>query len=373
MGEDLRKTPLHEQHVRLQGKMVPFGGWEMPLHYPPGILKEHEAVRRTAGLFDVSHMGRYEVRGPGAASFTNHLITNDLGRLEPGRLLYTPICNEDGGVLDDVTVYHRGDRMLLVVNASNRAVIWNWLTLRRTGWDGPEVELADRSGELAQLALQGPRAPEILAGRTGGDLEDLGYYHFRTTTLLGVDAVLVSRNGYTGEDGFEIYFAAEHAPQLWSSLLDAGAGVGLVPAGLGCRDTLRMEMAYCLYGNELSPEVSPLEAGLGWTVKLKKKQPFVGQERLRAQKSAGVERTLIGFEVEGRRLARPGQTILRGGGPVGTVTSGGYAPSLQKGIGLGLVSPSCAETGTSLEVDVRGTSIEVAVVDRPFYKHGSHR
>ncbi|MCA9727795.1 MAG: glycine cleavage system aminomethyltransferase GcvT [Candidatus Eisenbacteria bacterium] len=375
MGDALKRTPLHARHVELGGKMVPFGGWDMPLHYPPGILQEHQAVRSVAGLFDVSHMGRYFVRGPGALAFANHLIANNLAKIEPGRLLYTAMCNQGGGVLDDVTVYRLDHEVMLVVNASNRARIWEWATERLAEWSGPAASLHDESAELGQLALQGPRAQEFVAAAVAHDLDSVGYYQFAETTLLGKRA-LISRNGYTGEDGFEIYLPADHVGAVWDAILDAGREAGMLPAGLGCRDTLRLEMAYCLYGNELSLDVSPLEAGLGWTVKLKQSEPFLGQDSLRAQKDAGIPRQLIGFQVEGKRLARPGQGIFTGAGegePIGHVTSGGFSPSLQVGIGLGLVRTESVSSGDTIEIDVRGARVAATVVERPFYKQGSHR
>jgi aminomethyltransferase len=352
--------------------MVPFGGWDMPLHYAPGILKEHEAVRQAAGLFDVSHMGRFFVTGRGALAFANFLIANDLNKIEPGRLLYTAICNESGGILDDVTVYRRDQDVLFVVNASNRARIWDWANQQAAKWSGEPIALQDRSDELGQIALQGPRAQAMIVKSVPVDLDSVGYYHFAETSLFGVDA-LISRNGYTGEDGFEIYLASPSLADVWQQILGAGRDTGILPAGLGCRDTLRLEMAYCLYGNELTPEVGPLEAGLGWTVKLARKDPFVGQASLKAQKEAGVPRQLIGFEVEGKRLARPGQDVYDGPDRIGHVTSGGFSPSLQIGIGLGLVRSENAPLGARIEIDVRGSRVPATVVKRPFYKNASHR
>jgi aminomethyltransferase len=372
MGGELKKTPLHGEHVRLHAKLVDFNHWEMPLQYSTGILKEHEAVRTGAGLFDVSHMGRFEIGGPGAVAFTNHLITNDLERSEVGQLLYTPVCDESGGVLDDVTVYRLADRVLMVVNAGNLGRIWDWLGRQAPAWKGPEVRLKDRSGELAQLAFQGPATEQIFAPMVEGDLAGLGYYRSLTARVNGIDGVLVSRNGYTGEDGFEIYAPAERAAELWRALLEAGKAWGTTAIGLGARDTLRLEMCYCLYGNELNPEINPLEAGLQWTVKLKK-PGFVGKEALVRQKEQGLRRTLVGFEVEGSRLARGGQKIWKDGREIGAVTSGGFCPSLKRGMGLGYVPPELAAAGTGLEVDVRGEKVAARVVQRPFYKEASHR
>lgn len=372
MGDVLRKTPLHGEHRELGGKLVPFGGWEMPLQYATGILAEHQAIRTAAGLFDVSHMGRYEVSGPGALAFTNYLVTNDVAKLEPGRLLYTPICNERGGVLDDVTAYRHEDRVLLVVNASNRVRIWDWMTTQADAWSAGRVELADRSEELAQIAIQGPKAQEIVSGRIGADIDQVGYYGFVETDLFGVPA-LVSRNGYTGEDGFEIYFPARSAVSLWRDLMTAGQAHGLVPAGLGARDTLRLEMAYCLYGNELSPEISPIEAGIGWTVKQKRKDPFIAQGILAQQKAGGTARKLVGLQTEGRRLPRTGQDVFAAEDKVGVVTSGCFSPSLGHGIGLALIGSDHAVPGATFEIDVRGTRVAASVVETPFYKEGSHR
>lgn len=373
MSETLRRTPLHDAHLTAGGKMVAFAGWDMPVQYRPGILREHQAVRASAGLFDVSHMGRFRLEGPGALDFADTVITNCLQKLDPGRLLYAAICHERGGVLDDVTAYRLDDGALLVVNASNRDKIWDWLQTRRAAWDGAPCTLTDQSDDLAQIALQGPRAQEILAGVSSVDLDPVGYYHYTMTRLFDVDDVLVSRNGYTGEDGFEIYLPANSAPQIWNGILDRGSGVGALPAGLGARDLLRLEMAYCLYGNELSESISPLEAGLGWTVRWKKPRPFVGQDALRVQKDAGPPRVLAGFEVEGRRLARGGESVRVAGREAGHVTSGGFSPSLDRGIGLALIEPAHAATGTALTVDVRGQEVTARVVDRPFYKDATHR
>jgi len=369
---NLQKTPLHSEHVRLGGKMVEFGGWEMPLQYAEGILAEHEATRTAAGLFDVSHMGRFEVSGPGGLAFGNHLITNNLAKLEANRLLYTALCNDSGGVLDDVTVYKFADRALFVVNASNRTKVWDWITARRAEWEGEPVELEDRSEALGQLAIQGPRAQEILLSHVDGDLDAVDYYHFFEAPLFGVRSLL-SRNGYTGEDGFELYIPAQDLVTVTEQILKAGQTKGLVPAGLGCRDTLRLEMAYCLYGNELNEDVSPLEAGLGWTVKLKQKAPFIGQEALREQKAKGILYQLAGFKVEGRRLARAGQTLFLGDEQVGEVTSGCFSPSLQHGIGMGRIKKDASALGTRLEVEVRGSRVAVEIVERPFYSNASHR
>jgi len=371
MGGALKRTPLFAEHVRLEGKLVEFNGWEMPLQYA-GILREHEAVRTAAGLFDVSHMGRFEISGPGAVAFINYVITNDLEKAAPNQLLYAAVCAETGGVLDDVTVYRMPDRVLMVANAGNLQRIWAWLEKQAAGWKGAAVSLKDRSGELAQVAFQGPKTEPILAPLVEGDLAGLGYYRHLTARVAGIDGVLLSRNGYTGEDGFEIYAPAAEGARLWNAILEAGKSEGAMPVGLGARDTLRMEMGYALYGNELNLETTPLEAGIGWTVKLKKPD-FVGKPVLARQKAEGLKKALVGFEVEGNRYARGGQALLRDGRAVGTVTSGGFCPSVKKGMGLGYVPPDLTAAGTVLAADVRGTAVPVRVVDKPFWKHASHK
>lgn len=365
MGGDLRRTPLYEQHVKGGGKLVGFAGWEMPIQYPTGQLREHEIVRSDAGLFDVSHMGRFWFEGPGAIAFVNGLITNDFGRAAPGQLLYSALCHDQGGMIDDVTVYRYDAACLMVVNASNLSKCWDWISGRKPA----DVSMRNLSDELAQLALQGPRAQERFAALVEGDLDPMGYYRHGRYKVLGTPDVIVSRNGYTGEDGFEIYLPAAKAGPLWEALIDRG----VQPIGLGARDTLRMEMCYALYGNELDMETTPLEAGIGWTVKLKKEQ-FVGRDVLLRQKEQGLRKSIVGFEVAGPRAARHGQTILHNGAAVGVVTSGGPCPSLgNRGMGLGFVRPDLTAVGTPLSIDVRGTMVDAVVIERPFYKNASHR
>lgn len=365
MGGELRKTPLWAHHHKGGARMVGFAGWDMPIQYQTGQLKEHEIVRTDAGIFDVSHMGRYWIGGAGAFPFVQKLITNDLERAVAGQLLYSPVCTDSGGIVDDVTVYRFETGVLMVVNASNRAPMWDWLMSHKPA----DVVMEDRSDGWGQIALQGPRSQERLAALVAEDLEGIGYYRHSRCTLRGRPDVLISRNGYTGEDGFEIYLPAEDAPGLWEALLERGAR----PIGLGARDTLRFEMCYALYGNELDSATTPLEAGLGWTVKMKKGD-FIGRPVMARQKDEGLPKLLAGFEVTGARMARHGQTILHEGRPVGIVTSGGPCPSLgNKGMGLGFVRPELAETGTRLAIDVRGTTVDAVVTERPFYKHASHR
>jgi aminomethyltransferase len=348
--------------------MVPFAGWEMPLYFPGGILEEHRAVREGAGLFDVSHMARFRIDGEGALDFVDKIIANNAARLDPDQLLYTCICNAEGGVLDDVTVYRRDPGFLMVVNAVNGDRIRQWLADHAAG----DVRIHDQTEEVAQLALQGPAATRVLSSFVGEDVaERLGYYRYRLCAYDDVE-MLVSRNGYTGEDGFEIYLPSSRAASLATSLLSSGEAVGLRPVGLGARDTLRTEMAYCLYGHELDTETTPLEAGLGWTVKLGKGE-FIGREVLLRQKKEGVRKKLVGMTLSGRNLPRHGDRLLHEGRAVGKVTSGGISPSLGIPIALGYVEPSLTELDTALDVQGRRGPLAAKVVSRPFYRQGSVR
>lgn len=360
----LARTPLHDEHVALDGKMVPFAGFEMPVQYPTGITKEHRAVRTGAGLFDVSHMGEFEVRGPAALDLVQRVTVNDAGRIEVGQAQYSAMVNEDGGILDDLIVYRFEDRWMLVVNASNRAKDWQWIANHAAALD---VDLTDRSDEIALLALQGPGARALLRGLTDTDLDAIGYYRFAEGAVAGVEGV-VSATGYTGEDGFELYLPASGAVTVWRALVDAGS----VPAGLGARDSLRLEMGYALYGNDLDEDHTPLEAGLGWITKLDK-GPFVGREALAAQKEAGVDRKLVGLRLEERGFPRPGYPILADGAPVGTVTSGTMSPSLGHGVAMGYVPADRAKSGTELAVEIRGRAVAATVQRPPFYTEGSIR
>jgi len=363
----LRLTPYHEIHRAHGGRLVPFAGWEMPVQFPGGIIHEHLRVRSAAGLFDVSHMGRFFFRGPEAIAAANQLITNDLTKLSDRQLLYSALCNPAGGILDDVTVYHLGDEVLLVANAANAERVWNWIQ----GHHPAGVRIEDATERLAQVALQGPRAEEALFAPFREAVADVGYYCHTRVSWRG-ETVLLSRNGYTGEDGFEIYVPRPLAVPFWEELMASGRAVGLEPIGLGARDSLRMEVNYALYGNELSLETTPLEAGLRWVVKFKKPD-FIGKSALVAQRDAGVPRTLAGFEVLGKRLARHGYPIRAAGREIGFVTSGGFCPSLEKGMGMGYVPPEFADPGRTLEIDARGALLEARVVERPFYRGGSVR
>jgi aminomethyltransferase len=364
----LQRTPLHAEHVKLGAKLVPFAGYEMPIQYPPGITAEHHAVRRAAGLFDVSHMGEFEVRGERALDFVQHVSTNDASKLTVGQAHYSTMVNEEGNVIDDLLVYRFPSHFMLVVNGANREKDWAWVS-RFAGEFG--VELRDRSDDIALLALQGPKAQQILARLTGHDLDSIRYYHFDEGTVDGVPAV-ISRTGYTGEDGFELYVAAADAPGLWSRLLEAGAEEGILPAGLGCRDSLRLEMGMALYGNDLDEGHTPLEAGLGWVVKLDKGD-FVGREALARQKEAGVTRRLVGFRLKERGFPRHGYEVTYNGHPAGEVTSGTLSPTLGVGIGMGYVPAEAAKAGTELGVVIRDKAVPAEVVKPPFHTGGTVR
>jgi aminomethyltransferase len=348
--------------------MVPFAGFHMPVQYPTGIVAEHTAVREAAGLFDVSHMGEFEVRGPDAEALIQKVGVNDVSTTVPGQAQYSAMTRQDGGILDDLIVYRFADRFMLVVNASNREKDWAWIEEQGRGMD---VELIDRSDETALLALQGPAAREILRPLAGLDVDGIGYYRFAEGEVAGVPGV-ISGTGYTGEDGFELYVPADRAAGLWDDLLRAGADHGLVPAGLGARDSLRLEVGYALYGNDLDEEHTPLESALGWITKLDKGD-FVGREALLAQKEAGVSRRLVGLRLEARGFPRPGYRILAGDEPVGQVTSGTVSPTLGDGIALGFVKAEHAANGTELAIEIRGKGVPARVQRPPFYTEGSIR
>jgi aminomethyltransferase len=364
--ETMKQTPLNAVHKALGARMVPFGGWEMPVQYA-GVIDEHLAVRERAGLFDVSHMGEIEVRGENALALVQRLTTNDAARLVDGQVQYSALCYPDGGVVDDVTLYRSSaTHFLFCVNASNtdRDFAWMQQVHAESGIAG--ATLVNRSAEFAQLALQGPRAAAILARLTGVPLAKIAYYHFGEGTVAGVPA-LVSRTGYTGEDGFELYIPAEAAVSLWNRLLEAGQGDGLQPIGLGARDTLRLEKGYALYGHELSPEISPLEAGLGWIVKLDK-DDFVGRDALVRQKAAGIPRRLVGLLMAERGIPREGYPVFAGDRQVGAVTSGTMSPSLKCGIALALVESPCAVLGRELLIGIRDRRLRATIVKPPFVK-----
>jgi aminomethyltransferase len=362
----LKRTPFHAFHRAAGGKIVEFAGHEMPVRYT-GDVREHLAVRKAAGLFDISHMGEFFVSGPGALEFLNQAITNDLAAIAVGQALYSPLCRPGGTIVDDLLVYRSADHFMVVVNASNIAKDFAWL--KESCPAG--VTLEDRSDDTALLAVQGPRSEEVLRGHVPDQVLGLGYYRFAESTIFGVPATL-SRTGYTGEDGFEIFFAPVHAAKVWNGLVEAGQKVGMEPIGLGARDTLRLEMGFMLYGNDIDDSTTPLEAGLGWTVKLKKPD-FTGKAALVKQKEHGLARRMVGFEAEGRRVPRHGMAIESQGRVVGQVTSGTFSPSLERPIGMGYVETALAIQDTRLDIAAGATRLPARVVSLPFYQHGSRR
>ena len=363
MDEPLRRTPLYASHVALGARMVPFGGWEMPVQYS-GIIEEHRAVRTRAGLFDVSHMGEVALAGPGAGPLVQRLVTNDLSRRAAGQALYTPMCTPDGGIIDDLLVYRLGDeRLMLVLNAANTAEDLAWIRGHAHG----DVQISDRSAETALLALQGPRAQAILERLTPAPVGTIRYYWFREGVEVAGRRALVSRTGYTGEDGFEIYLDGRHAVHVWDAILEAGKPAGILPAGLGARDTLRLEAGLLLHGNDMDKSTTPLEVGLGWTVKLDKGD-FVGAQALERQKREGLPRRLVGFVLRERAIARHGFPIREDGATIGVVTSGSFGPTVGNSIGLGFVPPEHAEPGRRIAVEVRGRAVDGTVTRLPFYK-----
>jgi aminomethyltransferase len=363
----LQRTPLYDEHVRLNAKIVPFAGYEMPVQYPGGITAEHNAVRGAAGLFDVSHMGEFMVRGPEALPFVQHITTNDASKLEVGQAQYSTMVNHQGMLIDDLLVYRFADHYMLVVNGANRAKDWAWASQHAAEFTG--VQLTDESDDIALLALQGPRAPSILAKLTDTELDAIRYYHFTEGAVDGVPAV-ISRTGYTGEDGFELYVAAEHAAALWRRLLEAGAADGLIACGLGSRDSLRLEMGMALYGNDLDEGHTPLEAGLAWVTKLDK-GGFVGRDALKAQKEAGVTRRLVGFRLKERGFPRPHYPVSVNGEVVGEVTSGTLSPTLGEGIGMAYVPTEASKAGTEIGIVIRDRAIPAEVVKPPFHTTGT--
>jgi aminomethyltransferase len=361
-----KHTPLHDEHLRAGGRMVDFAHWHMPIQYA-GVVEEHLAVRSRAGLFDVSHMGEVRVRGPQAVAFVQHVTSNDVAKLAPGRAHYTGLLTDSGGFVDDLLVYRLGEHeLLLVINAANTAKDVAWLEEHARPFD---VEVADESPAWSQLALQGPRAQSILGRSCRLDLAAIRYYHFVRGEVASVPC-LVSRTGYTGEDGFELYAPADGGPHLWRTLLESGARDGLVPVGLGARDTLRLEAKMALYGNDIDDTTTPLEADLAWIVRLAKGD-FVGRAALAAQQERGIERKLVGFEMTGRAIARHGYAVLHEGHEVARVTSGSHAPYLKKNIGLAYLPLALVEPGTRIEIDVRGRAEPAVVVPTPFYRRPS--
>ena len=362
--EQLKKTPLYDKHVALGAKMVPFAGYEMPVQYA-GVSHEHHVVRQKVGMFDVSHMGEFWVEGADATAFLNSVTSNDVAKLTPGKVQYSCLPNATGGIVDDLLVYCVNDtKYMLVVNASNMAKDWAWLQQFAGNFD---VLMTDVSEGTALLAVQGPLAAQALQSLTDLDLGAMTYYTFGIGSFAGVSNVLVSATGYTGAGGFEIYIPNAHAAAAWDAIIAAGAPLGLEPIGLGARDTLRLEMGFCLYGNDIDDTTSPIEAGLGWITKFTKE--FTNSAALKAQKEAGVARKLVGIKLLERGVPRHGYPIVdASGAAVGEVTSGTMAPSLNEAIGMAYVPTASAAPGSTVFVEIRGKALKAEVVSLPFYK-----
>ncbi|WP_379088514.1 glycine cleavage system aminomethyltransferase GcvT [Pedobacter sp. UC225_65] len=359
----MKNTALTEKHISLGAKMVPFAGYNMPVQYE-GINAEHATVRNTVGVFDVSHMGEFILKGENALDLIQRVTSNDANKLHDGKVQYSCLPNKDGGIVDDLLVYRIDEKTyMLVVNASNIDKDWNWIQQFNTN----NVEMHNISDQTSLLAIQGPKAADALQSLTTIDLASMEYYTFKKGTFAGVENVVVSATGYTGAGGFEIYFENKYADQIWDAIFKAGAEYGIKPIGLGARDTLRLEMGFCLYGNDIDDATSPIEAGLGWITKFTK--TFTNSEALLAQKEAGVQRKLIGFEMIDRGIPRHDYPIVDAeGNVIGKVTSGTQSPSLQKAIGMGYVNKELAKEGTEIFIDIRNNKIKAKVVKFPFYK-----
>ncbi len=359
----MKNTALTEKHIALGAKMVPFAGYNMPVQYE-GINVEHATVRQAVGVFDVSHMGEFILKGDKALDLIQRVCSNDASKLYDGKIQYACMPNENGGIVDDLLVYRIDEKSyMLVVNASNIEKDWNWI--RKFNTEG--VEIHNISDKTSLLAVQGPKAAEALQKLTDMDLASMEYYTFKKGVLAGVENVLVSATGYTGAGGFEIYFENEYAEKIWDAVFEAGAEFGIKPIGLGARDTLRLEMGFCLYGNDIDDNTSPIEAGLGWITKFTKK--FTNSEALLAEKEAGVKQKLVGFEMIDRGIPRHDYPIVdEAGNVIGRVTSGTQSPSLQKAIGMGYLASSFTKEGTEIFIEIRNQKIKAKVVKFPFYK-----
>ena len=356
-----RLTALNKIHRKYGGKMVDFAGWELPVQYS-SALKEHLAVREAAGVFDVSHMGQVEIQGPEALDFVQKMTCNDAGRLSDFQAQYSALLTPEGTIIDDIVVYRfSSEHFFICINSATREKDVAWLKSKAFG----NIQLDDVSEQYAQIAIQGPKAESILQKIVNTDLAAVKFYWFTTGTVTGTNAI-ISRTGYTGEDGFEIYLSPEKAEDLWEQLFQAGEAEGITPAGLAARNTLRLEMKYALYGNDISEKTTPLEAGLGWIVKFG--TGFIGEKRLQEIKAEGIKRKLVGFEMIDAGIAREGYPVIAGGEKSGEVTSGGYSPSLDKSIGLAYVPIEHSGIGKSLSVEIRGRRREAKIVPTPFYK-----
>ena len=361
----MKTTPFTEKHISLGAKMHEFAGYNMPIEYS-GIIDEHNTVCQGVGVFDVSHMGEFWVKGPQALAFLQQVTSNDVAALEPGRAQYSCFPNEEGGIVDDLLVYqYEPEKYLLVVNASNIEKDWNWCVSHNS----VGAELENSSDRTAQLAIQGPLAIKVLQKLTPIDLSTIPYYHFTHGEFAGEKDVIISNTGYTGAGGFEIYFYPEAAMKIWDAIFEAGAEYGIKPIGLGARDTLRLEMGFCLYGNDLDDHTSPIEAGLGWITKFVEGKNFTNRAALEQQKKEGVSRKLVGFEMIDRGIPRHGYNLLDAEGTViGHVTSGTMSPTRKIGIGMGYVQKEFSKVGTEIYLDNRGRKLKAVIVKPPFRK-----
>lgn len=361
---ELKRTPLFDAYAQYGGKTIDFGGWELPVQFS-SIKDEHDAVRNRAGLFDVSHMGEIFVEGSDALAYLQKILSNDISKIAIGGAQYSAMCYENGGVVDDLLTYRLDDnRYLLCVNAANIEKDLEWMTAHIEG----DVKVTNASNDFAQIALQGPLAEEVLQKLTQTDLKEIKNFKFQDNVEVDGHKVLVSRSGYTGEDGFELYGTPEAIAALWHKILEVGKEQGVVPAGLGARDTLRFEACLPLYGQELSKDITPLEAGIGFAVKLQKEPKFIGQEALLAQKEQGLTRKSIGIEMIGKGIPRHGYKVLKDGIEIGEVTTGTQSPLSKRNIGLALLDVKYAEVGTEIEIEVRGKLVPAITVATPFYK-----
>lgn len=360
----MKKTPLYETHLEFGAKMIDFGGWMLPVQYS-GIINEHNAVRKSAGIFDVSHMGEIYITGGDAEAFAGYLVTNDLSKIYPGKVIYSPMCYPDGGTVDDVLVYClNSENYLFVVNASNIEKDFDWIKSNIKAFN---VEVENLSDSYGQIAVQGPKAQEILSELTDVNLDGIEFFKFNTSMVIGGIRALVSRTGYTGEDGFEIYLPASDAPELFTKILNTGKE-RIEPCGLGARDTLRFESCLPLYGHELSENISPLKAGLNYFIKLNKEN-FIGRNALLKEKTEGVSKLIVGFEMLERGIARNGYAIFdSSGSEIGIVTSGSMCPTLSKNMGMGLIDAEYTKNGTEIFIGIRNKRVRAITVKKPFYK-----
>ncbi len=362
--ENLKRTPLYDVHVAAGAKMVPFAGWEMPIEYS-GLVDEHNAVREQAGIFDVSHMGEIAIKGKQALDFVQYLVANDVKSLVDNQVLYTHMCYQDGGTVDDLLVYRlSGDHFYLVVNASNVDKDYDWIVGLAEQFDVITENLSDKT---AEVAIQGPKAEAILQRVCDYDLQKIGFFYCQRDVMVAGKQCLISRTGYTGEDGFEIYATPQDIVAIWQALMTEGQADGLKPAGLGCRDTLRFEVALPLYGNELAKDISPLEAGLGFFVKLDG-DDFVGKAALVEQKKAGLKKKLVGFEMVDKGIPRHGYDVLLGGKKIGVVTTGYFSPSTGRNVGFALIENGLTQLGDEIEIQIRKKTKRAKVVAKRFYK-----